>query len=272
MWYLDDEPHGPGRQPDDITRQYEQWARWDPTHPMFLLHNRPAEFVRYAPACDIFATDSYPIRTGDDAPLRPVAAWTRAAVDSVFGRKPVWIALQCYTVKAVSEAGKSRDGVPRLPTEEELRCLSYLALAEGARGLLWYAFDDTYYNNGAIRGVNIAEEFPEFWEALKRVIAETAGHQQIWTAPYADLTPSSENPDLVVQRQPYLVGGMAHVLVVNPTREEQELVLALDGVADGEVKDALGGSSALVANGVLRDKLAPLAAKCYALRPGQVRP
>jgi len=264
MYYLDDEPHGPGRQPEDITRLYEQWAAWDPTHPMFLLHNRPAEFARYAPACDIFATDSYPVRREDDPPLRRVAIWTKAAVDAVFGRKAVWIALQCYTVKAVSEKGKGRDGVPRLPTEEELRCMSYLALAEGARGLLWYAFDDTYYDNGAIRGVNIAEEFPEFWETLKRVIAEIAAHQGIWTYPYADLHPESANEELVVQRRPYLKDGVAHMLVVNPTQEEQAVRLQLEEVADTEeVRDALGGSPGRLAGGTLTDTLEPRQAKCY---------
>lgn len=105
----------------------------DPTHLYFLLQNKPAEFMRYAPDCDVFATDPYPIRREAEASLEHVVSYTAGAVASVFNRKPVWVALQCYTVKAVSEEGKSQDGVPRLPTEAELRCMSYLALASGAR-------------------------------------------------------------------------------------------------------------------------------------------
>jgi len=187
-------------------------------------------------------------------------------VGAVFNRKPVWVALQCYTVKAVSEAGKSREGVPRLPRPEELRCMSYLALAAGARGLLYYAFDDTYYNDGKIRGVNLAKEFPEFWQQMTAVIKELAARQHLWTAPYAQLQVENQSPAVVVQRRPYLVENKIHLLVVNPTYREQKVRLRLPGLKQsGAIEDALGGPSARVVSHLLTDSLEPLQAKCYAL-------
>jgi len=145
-----------------------------------------------------------------------------------------------------------------------LRCMSYLALASGARGLLYYAFDDTYYNNGSIRGVHLASEFPEFWGEMKACIGELARHRPLWTAPYADLRPENQSPPVVVQKRPYLHDGRAHVLAVNPTRREQPLRVRIPGAkGPGPVQDALGGTPAALANELLTDTLAPRQAKCY---------
>ena len=268
FWYVADEPGGPGSMPEDLQRMYEQWCAWDATHPMFLLQNKPAEFLRYAPACDVFATDPYPISRDDNPALEHVVRYTEGAVRAVFGRKPVWAALQSYTTRAVSEGAKPRDLLPRLATPEELRCMSYLALAAGARGIIYYAFDDTYFNNGDIRGVHLADEFPEFWQALCRVGAELSAKKEVWTAPYASLRPENQTPKVTVQARPYLVGGKVHLLAVNPTRENQSVRIRLPGVRAGRAEDALGGASAPLAAGVLTDTLAPRAVKCYVV-PGR---
>ena len=266
MWYVADEPGGPGEGPDDLQRSYETCAESDPTHPQFLLQNKPGEFFRYASACDIYATDPYPINRVAQAPLENVASWTQGAVAAVFDRKPVYVALQCYTTKAVSDAGKYQDGAPRLPTAAEMRCMSYTALAAGARGLLYYAFDDSYYNNGAIRGVNLAKEFPEFWGQLSAIVKELGARQGIWTAPYAALRPQSLSPDLIVQRKPYAMGGKTYLLVVNPKYEPRAVRVKLPGVKrSGAVPDALGGTPGKITNGELTDTLEALQAKCYIL-------
>ncbi|NUQ01980.1 MAG: hypothetical protein HUU35_19205, partial [Armatimonadetes bacterium] len=261
-WYLADEPGGPGEQPEDLRRGYEQWAALDPTHPIFLLQNKPGEFYRYAPACDIFATDPYPIRADAAPPLGQVAEYTRGAVDAVFGQKPVWVALQCYTVHSATEP--ARELPPRLPTLDELRNMSYQALAAGARGLLYYAFDDTYFNNGQIRGVHLAREYPDFWAQLQTLAAEVGAHRELWCAPYATARPRADLPDLVVQSRPYQLDGALALLVVNLQRAPREAQVALPGLPDQvAVTDLLGGSPGGLAGGVLTDRLGPLQAKCY---------
>jgi hypothetical protein len=266
MWYVADEPGGPGEGPDDLQRSYETCAESDPTHPQFLLQNKPGEFLRYASACDIYATDPYPIGREARAHLENVATWTFGAVASVFDRKPVWVALQCYTIKAVSEAGRSQDGSPRLPTLAELRCMSYLALAAGARGLLYYAFDDSYYNNGAVRGVNLAKEYPEFWQQMTGLLKELGSRQAVWTAPYAGLRPQGLSPDVIVQRRPLRVAGKTYLLVVNPKYEARPVRVKLPGCKlAGPVRDDLGGTPGQIKGGELTDTLAGLQTKCYVL-------
>ena len=265
FYYVADEPSGPGRQPEDMLECAEAWNRYDPTHPAFLLQNRPAEFAPYAPACDIFATDCYPIRRAEDTNMRPVSVWTRTAVEAVRWRKPVWLALQCYTVRSTEPSTASRDGLPRLPTADELRCMSYIALAEGARGLLYYAFDDTYYTQKGIRGVNLAEEHPDFWKQMKGVLAELALHSDIWTMPYADLPePTCSNEKIIVQRRPYAEAGKLYVLVVNPERDVQTAPVKIEGLTGTlTVADALGGPPAEMRDGLITAELQPLQSACY---------
>ncbi len=265
FWYVADEPHGPEAQPEHMLARYEQWAQWDPNHPHFLLHNKPLEFLRYAPACDVFSTDSYPIRRAEDTNLLPVAAWTRAAVDAVANRKPVIIALQCYTTRSTEEATAGRDMLPRLPTIAELRCMSYMALAEGARGLSYYSFDDTYYNRNGIRGVNIAHEFPEFWAEMKGLIQELRAHEAIWTAPYADVAPPTCNDEaIIVSRYPLSDGGSDYVLAVNPTREARSVRLQFAGRSGREpVREVLADRDLRMTSGALYDTLPPLGVVCY---------
>lgn len=266
FWYLDDEPHGPGRTPEESRQRYEQWAAWDPTHPVFLLHNKPAEFHAYGPACDVFATDPYPIRREPDCPTAMVADYTRAAVDAVSNRKPVWIALQCYTTRSTAPETRARDLLPRLPTPAELRCMSYMALAAGARGLLYYAFDDTYYHQNGIRGVNLMDEFPEFWAAMSGILKELDARTEVWCAPYAAREASSETPGVIAQRRPYLVNGQAHLLVVNSTAAPVPATIKVTGLgAAGEAPDLLGGRPARIAAGAVVDELEPRQAKCYVL-------
>ncbi len=265
FYYVADEPHGPGRQPEDMLQRAEAWNRFDPSHVAFLLHNHPTQFSLYSPACDVFATDAYPLRRPADTDLGRVANWARAAVDSVGWRKPVWMALQCYTTRSTEESTAGRDMLPRLPTADELRCMSYMSLAEGCRGLLYYSFDDTYYSRNGIRGVNIAEEFPEFWAGMCGVIAELVARSDIWTMPYADMPqPTCGNEKIIVQRRPYAADGNAYVLVVNPERDVQGAWVQLAGVKGvGQVQDALGGPPADIRDGLIMAELAPLQSQCF---------
>ncbi len=265
FYYVADEPHGPGRQPDDMLNRAEAWNRLDPSHVAFLLHNRPTQFTWYSPACDVFATDAYPLRRPEDTDMTRVANWARAAVDSVAWRKPVWMALQCYTTRSTEDSTASRDMLPRLPTTDELRCMSYMSLAEGCRGLLYYSFDDTYYNRNGIRGVNIAEEFPEFWAGMCGVIEELAAHSDVWTMPYADMPePTCSNEKIIVQRRPYASEGKAYVLVVNPERDVQDAWVQLAGLTGvGQVQDALGGAPADIRDGLIMAELQPLQSQCF---------
>jgi hypothetical protein len=61
----------------------------------------------------------------------------------------------------------------RPPTEPELRCMTYDALARGANGLFYYAYDDGRWK---------MREHPETWAALTHVVAEVNTRRPLFQA------------------------------------------------------------------------------------------
>jgi hypothetical protein len=61
----------------------------------------------------------------------------------------------------------------RVPTYEEIRCMSYCALAEGANGLFYYAYDDGKWR---------MSDHPATWDALRQVVGEVNRRLPLFTA------------------------------------------------------------------------------------------
>lgn len=107
-------------------------------------------------AIDVSAPYLYPV------PYQPVAsvgdAMRRAR--EAAGKKPIVPILQLF----------AWDAKARYPTVAELRCMTYLALVEGASGI-------GYYSYGHVTGhpkKSIAEVQPELWKSVKQLNKEIA--------------------------------------------------------------------------------------------------
>jgi hypothetical protein len=272
FWYVMDEPDRSIF--DKCQRWYEQGVNWDPTHPFFILqvvpskvyrdHERPDMINYYATtsqAGDIFAVDPYPL---GNLPLRHVYDGVETAVKSVFGKKPVWAVLQSYSFKYKKDGRYD----PPMPTAAQLKCMSYQSLAAGARGILYYAYDDSYLNNEDFISFNLKKDFPDFWKnSFVLCMAELKANAKIWTAGYAAGSPVNETPAVVVQKKPYLLNKRIYMLVVNPEDTKQSVRVRLPELwsKPGKAADILGSTPGLISSGVLKDTLAPLQAKCYVI-------
>jgi len=97
----------------------------------------------YAALVDIFRIDPYPVVSG--APLSLVPERVRVAREAAGPGKPVWAVLQAWTLG------------PRnvLPTARQDRCMTYLALAAGAKGLSHFDFN-----------VDVWSRYPGLWNGL----------------------------------------------------------------------------------------------------------
>lgn len=108
-------------------------------------------------AIDVAAPYLYPV------PYQPVASVGEAiarAREVPGGGKPIVPILQLF----------SWDAKARYPTPAELRCMAFLALAEGATGI-------GYYSYGYVTGhpkKTIAEVEPELWKSVKQLNKELA--------------------------------------------------------------------------------------------------
>jgi hypothetical protein len=98
----------------------------------------------------------------------------------------VWLVPQCFD-------HVNGPGTYRMPTVAEQRCMCYLGLIHGARGLLWFTYSgyceqdvDKSKAQGTIvwkvRG-SIPKHFPAEYEGIERLAAEATELAPVWFAP-----------------------------------------------------------------------------------------
>ncbi|RLA94241.1 MAG: hypothetical protein DRG25_02935 [Deltaproteobacteria bacterium] len=131
----------------------------DPGHPTTLVLVRAKKAWDYGPGVDIVMVDPYPI------PKMPVT-WLSESIEeakkAVFNQKPIWAVVQAFDWSAYPY-GEERREWGRNPTYEEERCLTYLSLVHGAKGIFYYTF----------RGGNyFIKDYPSHWEELKEIVKE----------------------------------------------------------------------------------------------------
>ncbi len=127
-----DEPeyHGKPTSPERMKKIYQAFKLTDPYHPVILNHHAPSAYKRYLDSSDIVSYDPYPI---PDTPISIVANYIDLCRKVTSDQKPILLTEQLFAWN-----GK------RFPTMEEFRCMAYLAIIHGAKGVIYFAsIEDT---------------------------------------------------------------------------------------------------------------------------------
>lgn len=248
-WYGDDEPWG------DISRLHESYnaiKMLAPDPPILIVQNNYSRLQDTAPACDIIATDPYPV---PNVSLRAVADATHAARRAVADRKPVWTVLPQY-------GGK-------VPTREELRCMAWIAIASGANGLGFFTWDERIRDPhaGVLKGW-FTPDHPEAIEDLRAVLKELRDHDGVLLAPAAAHQPVLKPGNPALHARVNEAAGQRWLILANDSRGDQKARLSLPGLRNGETKSLLAGSDVLVfVDGGADVQVAPLGVAVYPLTP-----
>jgi hypothetical protein len=137
----------------------------DPGHPSFNLHNNTADMSEMINCCDAIGIDVYPVPR---KPLSLVAEEVKHAQQAVGYSRPVWAVLQISNL-GVHYGKRMPEGRP--PTDKELRAMSWLALCNGANGIIYYCFHDM------LRDKKYAVS--EYWKKYCRVVKEISLYSDI---------------------------------------------------------------------------------------------
>lgn len=157
-WYLVDEPEGIGEASEHTVRSlYNTVKETDADHPCSLVIMSPAAARLYSSAADIVWVDPYPI---PDLPVTYVSECLDGTIKAAGKDKPVWGVLQAFDWNVWRKG--SIDKVHR-PTPEEERCMTYLALVHGAKGIIYWSWGGSKYYMG---------DFPEQWRVMKGIAGE----------------------------------------------------------------------------------------------------
>ena len=143
FWKGTDEPQWGGIPSQDMSIFYEAVHRLDPNHPIWVTQaprGTVADWKPYSPFYDIGAVDIYPIsyppgtHSGiDNKSLSVVGDYTKRIRESLDYQKPAMMILQiCWS--GVTKPGATL----RFPTFFEERYMTYQAIIDGARGLVYF--------------------------------------------------------------------------------------------------------------------------------------
>jgi hypothetical protein len=158
-WYLVDEPDLNGISPKDVRRAQAHFESAGARKPTALALFQGSEAWHYGDLADITLVDRYPIPW---LPLANFPQHVRLARLALGRDKPLIAVIQAFDWSYYPALLPDEERL-RAPTAQELRCMTYCALARGATGIFYYCFDDGKWS---------MSDHPAVWESLKEVVAE----------------------------------------------------------------------------------------------------
>ena len=240
-WYLADELKD---RVSDIERNNKWVWETDYQHPTWQVSNLPQELKKFDSAVDILGVDPYPI---PDKPITQVSDWVNIAHNAQSGNKPVWAVIQTHGY--IYYGGTGRE-----PTILEIKAMSYLALVNGAKGLIYYSLFDF-------------EKSPDYknrWNAITELNKEIQDLVPIFLhaerVKIQGLMKGFEGALFETKQEKYLI-------IVNYTGQEREFSLDLNEQVGPvtRVQEKHSGRRLKVNGDILRDTLAPFAVHVYSI-------
>ena len=247
-WYLVDEPEGIGKADTQKTYElYQLVKKLDPSHPCSLVIMSAKAAGDFKDCADVIWTDPYPIPS---RPAAGVADQTSACVKAIEG-KPLWVVPQAFDW-SVWHTGKI-DKVHR-PTPEEERCMTYLALVHGAKGIIYWAHTGSKY---------YIHDYPEHWASVKKIAGELSYLSPVLLTPDSKrkVTIEGGNIDWMVKES----GGGTYLFAVNRDPKECSASIGVPGRGKCKAEVLFEGRSVSFEGGSLKDDFKPLEAHVYRL-------
>lgn len=134
-WYVNDE-FNPDWVPQ-IKAAHFQVEALDPNHPTYQVLYQHNQLNDYFGSTDIWGTDPYPIGGDSKQHIDLVSRMIKNTVRASRGVTGIWEVLQMHDI------GTYGTKTPKVvPTLNEMRNMTYQALINGAKGLLYYSYFD----------------------------------------------------------------------------------------------------------------------------------
>jgi hypothetical protein len=245
-WWIQDEPDGRRADLETMADAYLYVRTQDPLRPAYTCLCVPGSYELYAPQTDIVSIDVYPIGR---SPIVRISETLEHAQDVIPNHVHYFIG-QIWPWS----------GGP-LVTPEQHRCMTYLALAHGARGLLWYSFRDPNWY--------IPDNNPELWAEMKLVNDELIELEPALLTPNLGEAVFGEG-ESAVHASARRAGDELFVIATNPGDEAVSAQINLAQIAPGvqcraAAEVMFGDHQVRVMEGAIVDEFEPLAARVYRL-------
>jgi hypothetical protein len=198
----------------------------------------PEKYESVVQTIDVAAPYIYPIPY---QPVRTVGEAMARATAASGGKKPLLPVLQIFAWTATD----------RYPTAAELKCMVYLSLIHGARGIGYYSYNHVTGK----KGVTFAQEQPEVWDSIKSVNAELAQIGPLLLEASPDPTITLREQGSGVEFLAMSSGDQRLILFANPTDAAREIALSFPPELEKNLRPIGPGMDVPVRSGTARVKI-----------------
>jgi len=218
-WYLYDEPEV-RRFPLASLQALEKRVKdWNPKATTVFVMGEGVAAFSYGGVADALMVDWYPVphlRLESVGEQVAMAVSGAAIQDTARKDKPVWAVLQAFDW--IGYPQKRSPKVGGFPTFDQVRYMTWLAVARGAAGVFYFTY------NGS-DGVPLPAR-PERWDIYSRVAAELNGFRKVLEKGKPGVVPAGLSADLAARaiRQ----GGRDYLVLLNPTAAPLPLAAVKD--------------------------------------------
>lgn len=205
-WYLYDEPEVRRMPLEELLKLDRRVKEWSPAQrTAFVMGDGIAAFT-YGGAADVLMADWYPVPHLDLGSVGQQIALLREGakmLDAKNPGKPVWAVLQAFDWMEFPQRRAKKVG--GFPTFAQVRFMTYLALARGARGIF-------YFKYASQDGVPLADR-PERWDIYGRMAAELGRMGPVFMEGRQTDPPAGLDPALSAAA--FKKGGRRYLVLVN---------------------------------------------------------
>jgi hypothetical protein len=170
-------------------------------------------------------------------------------------KKPLWIAIQSYQ-------HPSKDG--RFPTPAEYRCMAYLSIINGVKGLWFYTGSGQKDYQGKPAGLlNKLEE--GHWDYVQKLVSELRDFSPVIMAPKAgakiEITPADAPVDYTTRE----TDGKLYIIAANKSGKAQSVRFSGKSLTGKKAKVLFEDQTAALDSDSLKDELGGFGVRVYRL-------
>ena len=268
IWKTMDEPAWGGTPAKGMIEAYKYGKQIDQNHPFWIAHapRNTLETLRtYYDACDMAGLDIYPISIPmgkhghfPNKEISLVGDYAQWLSEAVYGKKPFFMILQVCWSGVIPP-----NNVLVMPTFRQERYMTYQAIINGSRGLVYFGMPVALQGRDAELGYNWT-----FWnEVLKPLLSEIGKGSELHAAL---LAPDSKiplkatgAPDLEFKSRE--VGPFLYIMAAKREGPEQEIRFSGD-VLKGDIQVLFENRTVKAVQGTFTDSFKPFDVHIYKVR------
>jgi hypothetical protein len=272
-WHTMDEP--PWDEKGNMGKEYMPAAyslikKHDPHHPVTAVVCHFDDCRRFENSVDAMQADYYPVPTipaseylgsGFRGIKRYADAWREASG----GKKPFWFVAQAFDYTVWKDRDKDINTTEewltkatqewkRFPTRQELRTMTYLAVASGARGVFYWSLQSL---RDTVRPYDA--DAKQRWERLQSVTLELKHLMPMLTADTKEVITEKDSVVAMVKSD----GKDTYVIAANYERKPTETIVEIPGIDAATADVVFGQGSTEIRSGKLAVRLDSVESRVY---------